>query len=100
MRWIFAVTVLVWSFEAGAYYDGTGPGPGLTGNDTGGIIQWTPWVDHVYRNIAADYCAKWNRQAQITSVHRRYGEYVGFACLYDRRYDPERAWQARWGRGW
>jgi len=100
MRWISAAIVLLWSFGAVAYFDGTGPGPGLTGNDTGGIIQWTPGIDHVYRNIAADHCAKWNRRAEITSVNRRYGGYVGFVCLYDRRYDPERAWIARWGRIW
>ena len=98
MRWIVAVAMLLWSMAAFADYQGTGPGPGLTGNDTGGIIQWTPWIDHLYRGLAADHCAKWHRTAQITSVHRRYGDYVGFVCLYDRRYDPHRAWYARWWR--
>ena len=100
MRWIIAVAVCLWSFSALAYYDGTGPGPGPTGNDTGGIIQWTPGVDHIYRSLAADHCAKWNRRAVVTSVNRRYGEYVGFVCLYDRRYDPRRAEYGQWWRFW
>jgi hypothetical protein len=100
LRWTVAVTVFLWSFGALAYYDGTGPGPGLTGNDTGGIIQWTPSVQPIYRNLAADWCAQWNRRAQITSVNRRYGEYVGFRCLYDRRYDPRRASYGQWWRIW
>jgi hypothetical protein len=65
-----------------------GPGPGLTGNDTGGIIQWTPETDQIYKDIAAAHCARWNRLAGITSVHRAYGEYIGFQCIYDRRFDP------------
>jgi hypothetical protein len=67
-------------------------GPGVTGNDTGGIIPWSPEVAHIYRGIAADYCARWNRISRITSVHRRYGDFVGFVCLYDRYYDPRKAW--------
>src|SRR5207245_11287512 len=87
MRWMLAVVVALNSFAAGA----AGPGPGLTGNDTGGIIQWTPETDHVYKDIAAAHCARWNRLAGITSVHRTYGDYIGFQCIYDRRFDPRKA---------
>jgi hypothetical protein len=102
MRRTFCVAVLFVSTAAHAYYDGTGPGPGLTGNDTGGIIAWTPYTDHIYRAWAAEHCAKWDRRAEITSVHRHYGDYIGFVCLYDRRYDPRKAaltWHQRWF-GW
>ncbi len=78
-----------------AAHAGNLPGTGMrgvTGNDTGGIIQWTPEIRHYYREIAADYCARWNRNVRITSVHARYGDFVGFRCLYDRRYDPRKAW--------
>ena len=95
MRWKLAVALLLLSCSAHAEYDGTGPGPGLTGNDTGGIIQWTPYTDRIYRRWAADHCAKWHRIATITSVHRRYGDYIGFTCDYDRRYDPRKA-ESRW----
>ena len=30
-----------------------GPGPGVTGNDTGGIIPYSPDVEGIYRDIAA-----------------------------------------------
>jgi hypothetical protein len=89
MRWMLAVAVVLTSFAAHA--GAAGPGPGLTGNDTGGIIQWTPETDLIYRDIAAVHCARWHRFASITSVHRSYGDYIGFQCIYDRRYDPRRA---------
>ena len=59
-----------------------GPGPGLTGNDTGGIIAHTPDLEHgVFRSMAAEWCARWDRLSHVTSVHRRYGDYVGFVCI-------------------
>lgn len=62
------------------------------GNDTGGIIAWSPAVDRIYRDIAAAHCAKYFKAAQITSVHRWYGDYVAFRCHFPRGYDP-RKWQ-------
>lgn len=96
MRWLIALAVVFLPLAAQA---GNLPGTymtGITANDTGGVIQWTPEIAHVYREIAAEYCARWNRLASITSVHRRYGDFVGFVCLYDRRYDPRKAWLAGW----
>ena len=61
---------------------------GLVGNDTGGIIPWSPDIRHDYRAIAADHCARYNKDARITSVHARYGDYVGFKCFFPRGYDP------------
>jgi hypothetical protein len=63
-------------------------------NDTGGIIPWSPEIAYTYRDIAAAECARWNKVAFITSVHRVYGDYVGFVCRYPRDYDPRKA---RWG---
>jgi len=57
------------------------PGPGITGNDTGGIIPYSPAIEHVYRQMAADHCARWGRLSHITSVRRRYGDYIGFVCI-------------------
>ena len=61
---------------------------GLKGNDTGGIIPWTPAVELVYKQVAADHCARFAKISRITSVHRRIGDYVGFTCYFDRDYDP------------
>jgi hypothetical protein len=60
-----------------------GPGPAVTGNDIGGIFPYSPEVEPIYRHIATDHCARWGRFAKVTSIHRVYGEYVGFVC-YDR----------------
>jgi hypothetical protein len=60
-----------------------GPGPGITGNDTGGIFPYSPAVEASYNQIAEGYCARWGRIAKVTSVHRTYGDYVSFVC-HDR----------------
>jgi hypothetical protein len=57
------------------------PGPGITGNDTGGIIPYSPDIEPIYRHLAADYCAGWGRLSHITSVHRQYGDYIAFVCI-------------------
>jgi hypothetical protein len=59
-----------------------GPGPGLTGNDTGGIIMYAPGLDRgTYHQLAANWCARWGRLSHVTSMHRNYGDYVGFVCI-------------------
>lgn len=79
---LIAVILGLTSGSGGAAMAGIlGPGPGITGNDTGGIIPYSPAVAHVYRQMAADYCASWGRLSHITSVHRRYGDYIGFVCI-------------------
>ena len=61
-------------------------------NDTGGIIMWTPDAGKVYRDLAYLHCAQYNKVAVITSVHRRYGDYAGFRCYFQRDYDPRKAY--------
>jgi hypothetical protein len=58
-----------------------GPGSGITGNDTGGIIPYSPDVKRTYRELAAAYCARWDRLSHVTSVHRKYGDYISFVCI-------------------
>jgi hypothetical protein len=67
---------------------GTGPGPGLTGNDTGGIITWSPEHQHMARDWAGEHCARYGKFARITSIHRQYGDYIGFNCVFDPRKRP------------
>src|SRR5215204_731520 len=64
---------------------------GLRGNDTGGIIPWTPATDLIYKELAGDHCARFFKGSQITSVHRQIGNYVAFTCRFDRSYDPVKA---------
>lgn len=68
----------------------------INGNDTGGIIPWSPQLRaYGYRDAAQAHCSGYNRVARITSVHARYGDYVGFACEFPRGYDPVKS-----GRWW
>jgi hypothetical protein len=58
------------------------------GNDTGGIISWSCETEAMAQQIAADYCARWNKYHRITSVHRQYGDYIGFVCLWSPYVNP------------
>jgi len=60
-----------------------GPGPRITGNNTGGIFPYRPAVPGTYEEIAESFCARYGRLAKITSIHPIYGDYVSFVC-YDR----------------
>jgi hypothetical protein len=64
---------------------------GLVGNDRGGVIPWSPAVAYIYRDVAAEHCARYFKVPEITSVHRWYGDFVGFTCQFPRGYDPVRA---------
>ena len=61
-----------------------GPGPGLTGNDTGGIIPSSVSREPA-RSMAAEHCARYGKYPVATSLDRRYGGYYGFECRFDRR---------------
>jgi hypothetical protein len=77
-----AIVAALWLGNAGTAIAGfIGPGPGITGNDTGGIIPYSPAIEGLYRQLAADHCARWGRLSHITSVNRRYGDYIGFVCI-------------------
>ncbi|MBX9777413.1 MAG: hypothetical protein K2Y71_23795 [Xanthobacteraceae bacterium] len=52
------------------------------GNDTGGIIPWSCENEADAHAIAGAHCASWNKHHRITSVHRQYGDYIGFNCLW------------------
>jgi hypothetical protein len=54
------------------------------GNDTGGIIAYSPEAYYYRHEIAADHCAQYTKVHRITSAPRRYGEYIGFECYWPR----------------
>ena len=62
------------------------PLAGLVGNDTGGILPWSPWAEQYRREITADFCARYNKVPKISSVTRGYGNYIGFHCYFPIRY--------------
>ena len=58
---------------------------GPKGNDTGGIIPWSPANERAARHIAQDNCGPYGKVAVITSVRRGYGEYIDYTCRRPRR---------------
>lgn len=87
MRWTFAAAAIAGMFLVNAPAQ-AGNLMGLVGNDTGGIIPWSPMTEHYRVAIASDHCALYGKIARITSVHRQYGDYIGFVCRFG---SPRRA---------
>jgi hypothetical protein len=58
--------------------------PPFKGNDTGGIIAWSPETHRLRHQLAAQHCALYDKTYQITSVRARYGDYIGFRCYRPR----------------
>jgi hypothetical protein len=88
MRWLLAAAIVPIALAAHA---DTVP-PGVTGNDSGGIIMWAPGADYVFRDLAYLHCARFHKIAVISSIHRRYGDYAGFRCYFPREYDPRKSY--------
>ncbi len=90
MRWLLAAALVPIALAA-AHADAfdTLP-PGVSGNDTGGIISWAPGAGYVFRDLAFAHCAQYNKIAVISSIRHRYGDYIGFRCYFPRAYDPRK----------
>jgi len=58
------------------------------GNDTGGIIPWSCENEAMAQQIAGAYCARWDKYHRITSVHRQYGDFIAFNCLWAPNVNP------------
>ena len=71
--------------QAGEYvYDILAPQaqPNIKGNDTGGMMIWSPRNERMAQEWADAFCHGHSKYARITSVHRQYGEYIAFNCLW------------------
>jgi hypothetical protein len=79
-----------WGILAVAMLLGACAVPPFKGNDTGGIIAWSPEAQQLRHSLAAEHCAHYGKTHRITSVHARYGDYIGFACYWPRGIDPAR----------
>jgi hypothetical protein len=59
---------------------------GAKGNDTGGIIPWSPEAEANALGIANEMC-RWStwapKRARITSIRRVYGDYIVYECVFD-----------------
>ena len=67
---------------------------GINGNDTGGIIPWSPALREFGYHAAAQNCTGYRKLARVTSVVPGYGNYVSFACEFSRGYAPVK--QGNW----
>ncbi len=56
--------------------------PNIKGNDTSGIMVWTPDNELVARAAADEWCARWDKYARMSSVQRQYGGVIAFNCLW------------------
>ena len=87
---LLTALVLVLATPAAAWVEWDG----FRGNDTGGIIPWSQEAELMANQRAGMHCGRFNKVAIITSIHRTYGDYIGFICAFPRGYDPVK--QATW----
>ncbi len=57
---------------------------GPKGNDTGGIIPWSPENERQALWLADNNCRAYSKYARISSINRNYGDYIGYVCLFER----------------
>jgi hypothetical protein len=56
---------------------------GPKGNDTGGIIPWSPENEKNAFDIAQANCGYYKKYAVATSISRAYGDYIAYSCMWD-----------------
>ena len=85
IRTLFAVAALSMALapQAHAWNDLFNSVWGAKGNDTGGIIPWSPENEQNAFQIAENNCKFWNKFPVATSIHRVPGDYIGYACVWD-----------------
>jgi hypothetical protein len=64
---------------------------GISGNQEGGLIPWSPGIERVAVQLATSHCAGYNKVAYITGAIPGYGNYISFTCRFHPRYDPVKA---------
>jgi hypothetical protein len=77
--------VLLWGLFSGGW------GGVYRGNDTGGIIPWSPQNEAHAVEIAAQHCSWWNKVGRVTDGVRSPGHFINFVCFHDYG-------QRYWGR--
>ncbi len=84
LRWAILAGVLALTLAACGIH-------GATGRDSGGIIPWTPDNEYAARDIAQANCSRYDKFAVITTVHRRYGDYIAYECRWNPRRQARRS---------
>ena len=93
IRTLFAVAALSMALapQAHAWNDLFNSVWGAKGNDTGGIIPWSPENEKNAFAMAEANCRSHNKYPLATSIHRVPGDYIAYACVWD----PPRRVRAR-----
>jgi len=55
---------------------------GIKGNDTGGIIPYSPDNARAARTIAREQCAAYEKRGTVSSMRRAYGDYITYVCRF------------------
>jgi len=55
---------------------------GPVGNDTGGIIPWSPEAERNALDIAQANCGRYGQYAEIAAVVRGSGNYISYRCQW------------------
>jgi hypothetical protein len=76
----FAALALTATGAAADHFGSHGP----KGNDTGGIIPWSPENELAAFHIAEDNCARFNKFAVLRSIRRVYGDFIVYDCRWER----------------
>ena len=56
---------------------------GSKGNDTGGVIPWSPEAEATAMAKAQQQCGYFGKYARITSVNRQPGDYISYVCQWE-----------------
>ena len=56
---------------------------GPKGNDTGGIIPWSPDNEQMAFQLAQENCSYYNKYAVPTSIHRVPGDFITYKCVWE-----------------
>jgi len=82
----FAVVALGLALAGQAAAMGPGPAFGVygpKGNDTGGIIPWSPDNERMAFQLAQENCGYYNKYAVPTSIHRVPGDFIAYKCVWE-----------------
>ena len=57
--------------------------PPFKGNDTGGIIAYSLYLQGVdIKALAVDHCASYGKAVKLIGADAQYGGYISFACVW------------------
>ena len=55
---------------------------GPKGNDTGGVIPWSVENESMMMLIAQENCGYYRKIAVIRNIHRVYGDFITYQCVF------------------